>query len=86
MCKRISLHDLAEGGLRRAQALCKIAKHVLARLTRPTILYWERQYTIGNIDAIQLQTAYAAVHAILQGANSSAWRRKNLYHYPPITV
>ncbi len=49
-------------------------------------LYWERQYALGNIDAIQLQTAYAAVHAILQGADSSAWRRQNLYHHPPIMI
>lgn len=49
-------------------------------------LYWERQYALGHISAAQLQTAYAAVHSILQGADSSAWRGQNLRHHPPIPV
>lgn len=49
-------------------------------------LYWEQQYQLGNITATQLQTAYAAVHAILQGADTDAWREQNLCHYPPIEV
>lgn len=49
-------------------------------------LYWERQYALGNITATQLQTAYAAVHAILQGTDSSAWRGQNLRHHPPLSV
>jgi hypothetical protein len=49
-------------------------------------LYWERQYRLGHITATQLQTAYAAVHAILQGTDSLAWRRQNLRLHPPISV
>lgn len=49
-------------------------------------LYWERQYRLGNITATQLQNAYAAVHAILQGAESGAWRRQNLRLHPPVSV
>jgi retron-type reverse transcriptase len=49
-------------------------------------LYWERQYQLGRITANQLQTAYAAVHSILQGTNSSAWLRQNLHHHPPIPL
>jgi hypothetical protein len=49
-------------------------------------LYWERQYQRGHITANQLQTAYAAVHSILQGTNSSAWLRQNLHHHPPIPL
>ena len=49
-------------------------------------LYWERQYQLGNISATQLQTCYAAVHAILQGTDSAAWRQQNLHHHPPLSV
>ena len=49
-------------------------------------LYWERQYTLGNISATQLQTAYASVHSILQGTDSAAWRRQNFKLHPPISV
>ena len=49
-------------------------------------LYWERQYLKGRISAIQLQSCYAAVHAILQGANSTGWRKKNLELHPAISV
>jgi RNA-directed DNA polymerase len=49
-------------------------------------LYWERQYRLGKITATQLQTAYAAVHAILHDTDSNAWRDQNLRHHPPISV
>ena len=48
--------------------------------------YWEQRYQDGVIDAVQLQTAYAAVHAITQGADSLGWRRENLRRHPPPTV
>jgi RNA-directed DNA polymerase len=49
-------------------------------------LYWERQYRLGKITATQLQTAYAAVHAILHNTDSNAWRGQNLRHHPPISI
>ncbi len=48
--------------------------------------YWEQEYQQGNINAHQLQTAYAAVHAIAQGADSLAWRQKQLRLKPPVEV
>lgn len=46
-------------------------------------LYWEHQFRLGWITSTQLQTAYAAVHSITQGAESTGWRRQNLRHHPP---
>lgn len=47
-------------------------------------LYWEQEYQKGNIDALQLQAAYAAVHSITEGTDSKAWRQKNLQMYPAV--
>jgi RNA-directed DNA polymerase len=49
-------------------------------------LYWETQFQQGTISATQLQSCYAAVHAILQGTDSMAWRRHNLRLHPAISV
>ena len=49
-------------------------------------LYWEGQYQEGTITATQLQSCYAAVHAILQGTESASWRKQNLFHHPPLAV
>ena len=48
--------------------------------------YWEQEYLQGNINPVQLQTAYAAVHAISQGTNSLAWRQQQLQKNVPIEV
>jgi RNA-directed DNA polymerase len=39
---------------------------------------WEWDYRSGIIDALQLQRAYAAVHAITAHADAAAWRREHL--------
>lgn len=48
--------------------------------------YWEQLYLQKAITAGQLQSAYAAVHAITVGTDSLAWRRKNLCLHPPLVV
>ena len=48
--------------------------------------YWEQCYRDGLMTALQLQTAYAAVHAITQGADSLGWRQENLHRHPSLTV
>lgn len=48
------------------------------RAIRKRRQYWEQEYLQGNINAVQLQTAYAAVHAIAQGSDSFAWRQHQL--------
>lgn len=48
--------------------------------------YWEGQYKKGKISDLQLQTAYAAVHAIAQGADSLAWRQNQLQNKVPTDV
>lgn len=48
--------------------------------------YWEYQYISGNITSTQLQTAYAAVHAITHGTDSAEWRKQNLRIHPPVSV
>ena len=39
---------------------------------------WERTYSAGLIDALTLQRAYDAVHAITLPADSRCWRQHNL--------
>jgi RNA-directed DNA polymerase len=48
--------------------------------------YWESHYLAGRIDARQLQTAHAAVHAITSGTDSLGWRRENLRRHPSPVV
>lgn len=48
--------------------------------------FWEQQYLQGGISETQLQTAYAAVHAISQGTESLAWRKQQLQQRKPIDV
>jgi len=49
-------------------------------------LYWEKQYQLGVINELDLQSAYAAVHAITHQTESRAWRQKNLALHPPLIV
>jgi len=49
-------------------------------------VHWEQEYMKGNINAIQLQQAYAAVHAITEKTDSAAWRCESLRRHPPIGV
>lgn len=48
--------------------------------------FWEQCYLQQQISSHQLQTAYAAVHAITAGTDSQAWRRENLLRHPPLVV
>lgn len=48
--------------------------------------FWEQRYLQQQISSRQLQTAYAAVHAITAGTDSLAWRRENLLRHPPLVV
>jgi len=45
---------------------------------------WERAYAEGYIDALTLQRAYDAVHAITLPGNNHNWRRENLRRYPAL--
>lgn len=47
---------------------------------------WERAYSAGVIDALTLQRAYAAVHAITLPAASRGWRQQQLARYPALDV
>ena len=49
-------------------------------------LYWETAYQQGEIDALQLQSVYDAVHSITAGTDSNQWRQQNLRLHPPIEV
>lgn len=44
------------------------------------------QQRVSTKTALQLQSCYAAVHAILQGTDSKAWRQHNLRLHPAISV
>lgn len=66
-------------GVMRMSARCK-------RRYQSRRLYWEKQYRQGSITSTQLQTAYAAVHAITQGTDSLGWRRMNLLQHPALVV
>ncbi len=47
---------------------------------------WERAYAQGRIDALTLQRAYDAVHAITLPGDSHNWRRQNLQRYPALDI
>jgi retron-type reverse transcriptase len=47
---------------------------------------WEVAYTQGRIDALTLQRAYDAVHAITLPGDSRHWRRQNLQRYPALDI
>ena len=47
---------------------------------------WEVAYAQGRIDALTLQRAYDAVHAITLPGNSRNWRRQNLQRYPALDI
>jgi hypothetical protein len=47
---------------------------------------WERAYRAGRIDALALQRAYAAVHAITLPADSRGWRQQQLACSPALDV
>lgn len=46
--------------------------------------HWEARYAEGEIDALRLQHAYAAVHGITAHADAVGWRRKQLAMPPPV--
>ena len=48
--------------------------------------YWETLYQSGKITALQLQQAFASVHAITEHTDSLSWRRENLRRYPALDV
>lgn len=45
---------------------------------------WEGHYTAGRIDVSGLQAGYASVLAVTVGADSAAWRRRELDRRPPV--
>jgi len=49
-------------------------------------LYWEQAYQKGEVDALQLQQTYAAVHSITTVTDSLKWRQLNLKLHPSIEV
>lgn len=48
--------------------------------------FWEQQYMAGEIDDLDLQMAYAAVHSVTQGTDSLHWRQKQLRRHRDIEV
>lgn len=48
--------------------------------------YWEQQFMSDQLSDVDLQRAYAAVHAITQGTDSLSWRKKQLHQYDDIEV
>ncbi len=47
---------------------------------------WEQAYSAGHIDALRLQRAYDAVHALTLPADSLHWRRQHLQRSPTLDV
>lgn len=43
----------------------------------------EQEWLGGHISSLQLLHAYSSVHAITLQSDSQAWRKQNLYLYPP---
>lgn len=80
-----SRYGITYCGYRILPATVRLSKRRKARYQSRRV-YWEAQYSQGQINANQLQLAYAAVHAITQGTQSRAWRAENLRLHPPISV
>lgn len=45
---------------------------------------WEAQFQAGGMDALELQSAYAATLGITLHAEATAWRRGDLKRHPPL--
>lgn len=80
-----SLHGISYCGFQIQQGAIRLSARRKSRY-RQRRQYWEAQYLQDRIDALQLQAAYAAVHAITHGTKSRGWRCKNLRFFPSITV
>lgn len=72
-------------GFRISQGCMRLSKRRKKRYQERR-LYWEAAYQRGEIDALQLQSAYSAVHSITAGTDSQKWLQKNLSLHPPIDV
>lgn len=72
-------------GFRIMQGIVRLSRRRKQTINRRR-RYWEQEYEQGNLSDCQLQTAYAAVHAVAQGTDSSAWRKKQLLDKPPPDV
>lgn len=72
-------------GFRITQGNVRMSRRRKRNFTK-RLSYWEQQYLTGQIDELQLQNAYAAVHAISQGTNSLAWRQQQVKKYPALDV
>lgn len=80
-----SVSGVSYCGFRISQGYTRMSRRRKRNFTKRRA-YWEDQYLKGVITSEQLQTAYAAVHAISQGTDSLAWRQKQLTNKPPIEV
>lgn len=80
-----SVHGVSFCGYRITQGQLRLSRR---RQRRYRLLRqrWERAYTEGNIDALTLQRAYAAVHAITLPAESRSWRQRHLALHPPLDL
>lgn len=78
-----SLQGVTYCGFRITQGCMRLSRRRKRRYQQRR-LYWERAYQRGEIDALQLQAAYAAVHSITAGTDSLKWRQQNLKLHPSI--
>ncbi len=80
-----SRHGISYCGFQIQQGAIRLSTRRKSRY-RQRREYWEAQYLNDRIDELQLQAAYAAVHAITHGTQSRGWRCENLRLFPSITV
>jgi len=87
--KNVQIQPSREGvtycGYRILQGAMKLSRRRKQRFLQQR-QYWEDEYEKGHISAQQLQANYAAVHSMVVGTNSVAWRQENLRQHPPIEV
>lgn len=78
-----SVHGLSFCGYRILPGLLKLSRRRQRRYQQLR-QDWEQRYAEGLIDALGLQHAYDAVHAITLPAASLHWRTQNLARFPAL--
>ena len=80
-----SLQGVTYCGFRITQGAIRLSQRKKQRFQQRRV-YWESLYQRGLISALQLQKAYASVHAIAAHTDSLAWRQENLRRVPTLEV
>ena len=80
-----SLQGVTYCGFRITQGAVRLSKRKKQRFLQRR-QYWEGLYQQGKVSSLQLQKAYASVHAIAAHTDSLRWRQENFRRFPALEV